>query len=128
MTLSIQHYRESLNTVLRTVVTDPEVIIDGDFSSDNVKKGIAFNIVGINQERILSAGFSLESINFDILIIAKTRFDCDTIATVLINELQFYRDENWQRFYLSNFSDVEFNPYEDLFYVNKIQVRGYLQR
>lgn len=128
MTLSIQHYRESLNTVLRTVVTDPEVIIDGDFSSDNVKKGIAFNIVGINQERILSAGFSLESINFDILIIAKTRFDCDTIATVLINELQFYRDEDWQRFYLSNFSDVEFNPYEDLFYVNKIQVRGYLQR
>lgn len=128
MTLLIQHYRESLNTVLRTVVTDPEVIIDGDFSSDNVKKGIAFNIVGINQERILSAGFSLESINFDILIIAKTRFDCDTIATVLINELQFYRDEDWQRFYLSNFSDVEFNPYEDLFYVNKIQVRGYLQR
>lgn len=128
MTLSIQHYRESLNTVLRTVVTDPEVIIDGDFSSDNVKKGIAFNIVGINQERILSAGFSLESINFDILVIAKTRFDCDTIATVLINELQFYRDEDWQRFYLSNFSDVEFNPYEDLFYVNKIQVRGYLQR
>lgn len=128
MTLSIQHYRESLNTVLRTVVTDPEVIIDGDFSSDNVKKGIAFNIVGINQERILSAGFSLESINFDILVITKTRFDCDTIATVLINELQFYRDEDWQRFYLSNFSDVEFNPYEDLFYVNKIQVRGYLQR
>lgn len=128
MTLSIQHYRESLNTVLRTVVTDPEVIIDGDFSSDNVKKGIAFNIEGINQERILSAGFSLESINFDILVIAKTRFDCDTIATVLINELQFYRDEDWQRFYLSNFSDVEFNPYEDLFYVNKIQVRGYLQR
>lgn len=128
MTLSIQHYRESLNTVLRTVVTDPEVIIDGDFSSDNVKKGIAFNIVGINQDRILSAGFSLESINFDILVIAKTRFDCDTIATVLINELQFYRDEDWQRFYLSNFSDVEFNPYEDLFYVNKIQVRGYLQR
>ncbi len=128
MTLSIQHYRESLNTVLRTVVTDPEVIIDGDFSSDNVKKGIAFNIAGINQERILSAEFSLESINFDILVIAKTRFDCDTIATVLINELQFYRDEDWQRFYLSNFSDVEFNPYEDLFYVNKIQVRGYLQR
>lgn len=128
MTLSIQTYRTAFKTVL-TNIFDSTVVVDNDFSTDTVTKGVAFNIAQINQERLISGGFGIESIIFDCFAVGKTRAVCDELSNALINALQLlHNNSGFQRFYITDFSDLEFNPYEDTLYSNRIQVKAYINR
>ena len=74
-----------------------------------------------------SAG--IESIIFDCFAVGKTRAVCDELSDALINALQLlHNNSGFQRFYITDFSDIEFNPYEDTLYSNRIQVKAYINR
>ncbi|MCR4554127.1 MAG: hypothetical protein K5752_04330 [Succinivibrionaceae bacterium] len=126
---NIASYRESFRELLVQIINDNTVIIDHDFAADTVTKGIAFNITEINQEHLISGAFGVESIEFECFAVGKTRAICDELSEKIVNDIQLLHNEGvFQRFYVTDFTDVEFNPYEDNLYSNKIKVKAFISR